>query len=305
MSLTAPARPRSPLARRVRWPALTVGCALPLALLTATPAAADPANPDCYTSTPSGGIVYVCGTEGGEDEGDDGNGNGGGDGGGEPACDLSLVDNFIGATDRYCEGENACWVNNPPFEYPDPESWPEDPPSEGAVYVYKECVGPDGEIVFSDYTWEGGEEGPSLEELAQQAYGALHAPAFSLSFSPPGETLIFLDTWWWAEGAHDGEIVGSAALGVVAVGTPDRLEVDPGDGSGVLSCPVTVAESDACAHTYQRSSDGYPARARLVYDVHFEQNGAPFELPGLPDTLESPWEGAAVPVNESQATVVR
>ncbi|MDT0269503.1 hypothetical protein RM844_24790 [Streptomyces sp. DSM 44915] len=306
MFLTGPERPGRDRPRRPAGRlALPLGLAPLLVWLAPTPALANPADPNCYTQTPSGGIVYVCETEtpgedgGGEDDGGDGGT------GGAPACDLSLVDAFIGATDRFCQGENACWVNNPPFEYPDEASWPEEPPREGAVYVYQECIGPDGEIVFSDYTWQGGEEGPSLAELAQQAYGALNAPAFRLDFSPPDETLIFLDTWWWAAGAHDGEIVGTAALGVVAVGTPNRLEVDPGDGSDVLNCPVTTVESDACAHTYQRSSDGYPARARLVYDVRFEQNGEPFELPGLPEALESPWQETAVPVNESQATVVR
>jgi hypothetical protein len=94
---------------------------------------------------------------------------------------------------------------------------------------------------------------------------------------------------------------------VVAVAEPDHLEVDPGDGSGTISCDFVVNESDERTHTYQRASGdgGYPARARLVYDVHFEQKGSLIEPEGLPDTFESPWEETAVPVTEVQSNVVR
>ena len=102
-------------------------------------------------------------------------------------------------------------------------------------------------------------------------------------------------------------------MGVVALGEPDRLEVDPGDGSGVLSCAWSTVESGECSYTFGRSSvgqpvdgDGLPAfgvRMRLVYQVRFEVNGAPLEVAGLPTTLESPWQTTTVPVAEVQALV--
>ncbi|UED85582.1 hypothetical protein [Streptomyces profundus] len=313
MRLTRGGRGRRgrPARRTVARLLVLLGCLLTFGVVGPPVASADPVDPDCVDRSPQGRVVVDCSREtpgGPGGPGDEGEGSTGGGGSAEPTCDLTQVAAFIGTDEHFCEGENACFISDPTFLYPDPESWPEEPPREGAVYVYKYCVAPGGAIVFDDYLWRGGEEeGPTLEELAEQAFGQLEAPAFTLAFSPPDETLIFLDTWWWAEGAHDDEIVGTAALGVVAIGTPDRLEVDPGDGSAVLHCRVVTSEGDACVHAFQRSSGegGYPARARLVYDVRFEQNGEPFEAPALPDTLEGLWQETAVPVDESQAVVVR
>lgn len=100
----------------------------------------------------------------------------------------------------------------------------------------------------------------------------------------------------------------------IAIGEPDRLEVDPGDGSPALSCPWQTAAAEECAYTYPRASAGRPAggpeglpaftaRMRLVYAVRFEVNGAPLAIDGLPATLESPWREVAVPVAEVQAVV--
>jgi hypothetical protein len=264
-------------------------------------------SPGCWDET-TNEWDYTCGdTTPGEDgdNGDDGSDDGGGTS--EPPCDLSLVEG-TGHPDatRYCEGENACWANIPSEAFPDPEDWPSDPPTPDAIYTYKTCYGPDGEIVFDDWTWVVPEQ-PSIEDLAREAYGRLVAPDFTLAFSPPEESVIYIDTWWWAQGAPEGNIIGSSALGVRAVAEPSHLEVQPGDGSGTIECDFVTTEDDACTHTYERASGdgGYPARARLVYDVHFEQNGNPIELAGFPDTFESPWEETAVPVTEVQSNVVR
>jgi hypothetical protein len=247
---------------------------------------------DCQETVPGGG-----GSGGGE---------GSGDGDGEPPCDLSLAREAEDADEHYCEGENACWVNNPPAMYPTPDTWPEEPPVEGATYVYKYCYAPDGSVAYEGYTWYTPDQ-PPIEDLAREAYGELNAPPFTLTFSPPEESVIYIPTWWWAEGAPSGSITGSAALGVVAVAEPDRMEVDPGDGSDTITCDFVTSESDTCTHTYERASGegGYPARARLVYDVHFEQNGEAFEVEGLPDTFASTWHNADVPVTEVQSNVVR
>ncbi|MDT0341798.1 hypothetical protein [Streptomyces litchfieldiae] len=289
-----------------RWARLTTVGLLTLAALCATSlqhAMADRSDPNCYDKTPGGRIIYICGdNQPGEDgqDGDDGEGSGGT--GGQPQCDLSLVKQY---SETWCEGENACWANIPSAVYPTPDTWPEEPPTEDSVYIFKECLGPDGTIVYSDWSWHVPDQ-PSVEELARQAFGELAAPDFSLAFSPPEQSIIFVDTWWWADGPGEGEIIGSSALGVVAVGTPSHMDVDPGDGSGTMTCPFVTTESDDCSHTYNRASNdpGYTAQARLVYDVHFEQNGNPLDLPGLPDTLEGPWVEAVVPVVESQAVVV-
>ncbi|MFI9465140.1 hypothetical protein [Streptomyces xiamenensis] len=265
------------------------------------------ADPTCeLVETADGKLIYQCSeTTPGEDGSSGGNGNGGG-GSTKPACDLDgIKERFPGADEWYCQGQDACWVNNPTVEYPEPESWPEEPPSEGAVYVYKSCYAPDGTETFGDYTWYTGpeDEGPSIEELALQAFGALETPGFSLAHSPPRNSIIFIDTWWWADGPSNGEISSGAALGVVAIGTPSHIEVDPGDGSGVMTCDFVTSESDACSYTYDRAGD-YTSRGRLVYDVHFEQGGSPLDIAGLPDSLESGWQESTITVAESQAVVV-
>ncbi|MGP4110251.1 hypothetical protein ACTWP5_04950 [Streptomyces sp. 4N509B] len=297
--------PRTPLATRLlrvagrlaAVAALTIGL---IAVAGAGQAHADPSDPSCYVEKPGGGgLIYICGDSDSDENPGDGEG---GDGSGEPSCDMSTVGS---ATNSWCEGENACWANIPSAVYPTPDTWPGEPPNPDAVYIFKVCYDREGNTVYSDWTWYTPQQ-PSLEELAWIAYGELNAPAFDLAFSPPGESVIHVDTWWWADGAPGGSITGSSAGGVIAVAEPDSLEVEPGDGSGTMTCAFVVSESDECTHTYERASrDGYPARARLVYDVHFERNGQVVEPQGLPDSFESAWEETSVPVTEVQANVVR
>lgn len=264
-------------------------------------ALADEQDPDCYVSTPEG-VKYVCSAQRPGGDGDGGSGGSGGGGGpARPSCDLSIVGE---STNRWCEGEYACWANIPSAAYPTPDKWPAGQPSEDSVYIYKNCQNGEGDR-YDEWGWHTPQEdtGPSLQERAMMAFGQLNTPEFSLAFSPPGHSIIYIDTWWWAEGAPAGEIRGSSALGVVAVGTPSHIEVDPGDGSGVMTCDFVTSESDACSYTYSRSGD-YTTSGRLVYDVHFEYDGTTLELPGLPDSLESAWQESGITVTESQAVVV-
>ena len=150
-------------------------------------------------------------------------------------------------------------------------------------------------------------------QAAREAFGRLATPVFTVGFNPPGRAVVGVPTWLWAQTAQAGVITGSSAFGVVAFGEPARLEIDPGDGSGVLDCPWSTAASWVCAYTYARSSVGqrvgpggqpaYTVRMRLVYRVRFENNGAPFVVAGLPAMLESPWQTTSLPVAEIQALV--
>ncbi|MQS05760.1 hypothetical protein [Streptomyces alkaliphilus] len=244
-------------------------------------------------------------------------GPGTGGGGAASACDLALVEvkgRKDASTSRFCEGVYACFINFPSTVYPDPEDWPEGQPTEDSVYTYKACYGPDGARAYGDWGWFVPDE-PSVEQLAWQAYGRLVLPEFSLAFNPPEQAVIFVDTWWWAEGASRDPLRGTSAGGVVAIAEPNRMEVDPGDGSGVLGCPFVVNESKGCSHAYTKASTrgtaaaangsaAYPARARLLYNVRFENNGTPLNLPGLPETIETEWVETPVPVTEIQAVVV-
>jgi hypothetical protein len=297
----------------VRILALSAASALILLMaivVTAEQAAAQDSDEDCLTG--EDGHLGYCETEpGDEDPGGSGGGNsegGGGDAG--PSCphlEEFTQEWYLDRHEFYCEGESACWENDPPIGWEDEAKWP-DPPSEDAGdYIYKYCEDPDGNVTFQDFTWENVPDEPSLEEQAQTAYGQLNAPPFTLAFNPPGEAVIYVETWLWAEDAPSGPLEGSSAFGLVAIAEPDHLEVDPGDGSGTITCDFVTSESDECAHTYERASSdgGYPARARLVYDVHFENDGAPIDIPGAPDTFQSQWQETAIPVTEVQSNVVR
>lgn len=249
--------------------------------------------------------IEVCEDGGGEE----GGGGGGGGGGGEPTCDTSVFDRIDAGGVRFCQGEIACWGNFP-STLPE-DMWEElaGSPRPGPDYIvtYVVCM-IDGERE-SSWQWVIPPEdtGPSLWDLAWIAHGNLATPQFQVAFNPPGRSIVSIETWFWADGATAGNLVGESGGAVTAIAEPDVLQIDPGDGSGVRDCPFTVDEGDACWHAYRRASvgreDGYPAQMRLRYTVRFENNGAPLELDGLPTTLDSPWVSGAVPVAEVQAIV--
>jgi len=279
-----------------------------VALVPASASAVAAAGEGCQlveAGVVNGQMTYKTVCPGDESEGPGEPGDGGSGSGGTPACDLSAVENV--ADFPFCVGTTACAVNNP--SHLDPAEWPEETrPSPTAIYTWRWCETAAGTV---DYVWTWYEpevEGPSLTELAMQAFGALATPGFSVQFNPPGRAVVGVPTWFWAGTGNGGALTGSSAAGVVAIAEPSHLEVDPGDGSGTRTCPWSTSKSDACSATYDRASvrDGaYTARARLVYDVRFENNGAPLDLPGLPTALESPWATASVPVAEVQAVVTR
>jgi hypothetical protein len=249
----------------------------------------------------------------GEDEQDENNNRGPA---GEAPCDLSVIDadsRHEWDNLRWCQGQVACYAHVP-AELQPTEAEQEEKPSDDAEYIYWRCLNPDGSDADAGFDWRE-PDGPSTEELAWEAYGNLSTPSFDLKFSPRERSYVDIATWWWVDGPSTGEIVGSSAAGLVAIGTPSRMEVDVGDGSPTLTCPWVTRESDECQYTYVKASVGGPetspdgpaylAQARLVFDVRFELDGSPIDVPGLPDTLESPWRQAVVPVAEIQALVDR
>lgn len=233
-------------------------------------------------------------------DGDEPVSTGGPAGGSTPTCART-------ASTDYCIGTSACWANVPAAA-PAPEA---ERPSPTAIYTYQSCD-PDPTGTLTGWSWAEPDQ-QTVEAAAQEAFGALATPVFSVGFNPPRRAVVNIPTWFWAQGAGAGEITGSSALGVVAIGSPGRLEVDPGDGSGVQVCAWSVSESDACSWTYLRSSaraagrvgelPAYTARARLVYEVRFTNGGAPLVVAGIPATLESKWQDVSVPVAEIQSLV--
>ncbi|SDU65084.1 hypothetical protein [Jiangella alkaliphila] len=260
----------------------------------------------------NGDLVTVTHCPGGDEGGDEGGGDegGGNEGGGsqEPSCE------FVDLYNEYCDGPNPCWMNVPAAieDHPD---LPQPKPSPDSIPVYWRCRNPD-DSYYDGYEWLENmpvEVEPPLEQQAMTAYGLLVVPDFTLAFNPPEQAYVNLDTWWWADGIDDEELVGSSAFGVVAIATPDHLEVQPGDGSAAFDCDWVTAESETCNYSYARASisgtvsvDGkpaYDAQARLVYTVRFENGGAPLVLPGLPTELTGDWQNTPVPVAEIQSIV--
>ncbi|TDD64456.1 hypothetical protein E1262_28220 [Jiangella aurantiaca] len=287
-----------------------------ITLVQVTPAAAD----DCiqYVETSPGFWEYVnvCdGDEGGGGDEEDGGGDDGGNA--EPECYLGREDQFDYDW-SYCDDDLSCYVYSPPPSAPDPEDWPEPPAGtpEDHVYGMLTCLTqpPEEEVVIYRPAWLPPQEDVvDWEQEALQAFGQLVAPDFDLAFNPPQRAYVTLDTWYWAEGATDGELTGTSAAGLVAIATPERLEVQPGDGSSTLTCPFTVTQSDACSYVYDHASvegtatvDGQPAyegQARLVYTVRFELNGEVMEIDGAPAVFQTPWQATPIPVAEIQAIV--
>lgn len=222
---------------------------------------------------------------------------GGGDTGPAPECELTE------SYPTYCKSEGvACLLNDPALndqEDVEDDAGPKPEAGDEEYHIaYESCSDGSGR----DWFWTTGET-VSTEDLALQAFGELTFTPYTMTFNPPNRTFVNLDTWWWAEGATTDTLVGTSAGAVRALARPDRMEIDPGDGSGVMNCDFVITKSDDCTYTYRKANakDGaYPARMRLVWSVSFEDGGTVLNLPGLPTAFTSPWQDVDVPVREVQ-----
>jgi len=295
---------------------LAVLFAAALVALSATPAQADGdcVPPAVLEMQPDG--TFSCtipgggGTPGGETPG------GQDPGAPQPSCDLAaapapsgqVAENLLEGP--YCLGERFCVTTSVFVPMANPEG---DAPTEDSEGRIRWCS------TGADYQWEsawwtGENEPPSLLERARTAIGQIDLATPTLRTSPTGRTLVSLDTWFWAGGAT--QTASGSAFDLVATATFASMSVDPGDGSGAFSCPLTTtreaAQSD-CRHAYRRASVGgsasvggrpaHSASVRLVYDLAFTVGGTPVVVPGAPTTLEAPLASAPIRVDEVQSIV--
>ena len=105
---------------------------------------------------------------------------------------------------------------------------------------------------------------------ANTALSALSLPRPVPFFAPPAQhvrTLVGVDTWFWVPAASWRPIVRIAAAGsvvVTLVATPVTLQLVPGDGSPLVSCPgpgvpwLWPGTRSLCSHTFQRTSMSRP-----------------------------------------------
>jgi hypothetical protein len=241
-----------------------------------------------------------------DDPGDDGGGGGGGGTG--PICDLG-EEPYV----EFClDDDMPCFADIPsPIVV---ENWPmEDRPSPNHIFTWVYCDDPESDIEYIDADWIRPYR-DSLPDMFWDAYGQLQTPAFTLGFTPEGMSYVGAKTRFTLDGLGDGEIIGAEAGPLQATGTLSHVEIDPGDGTPVIDCDPDL-RSTACEHVYLTMShdqialdlEGRPsftAQARLIYDVTFTIDGEEADqVPGVPNTLESPWNGTLVPVGEIQALV--
>lgn len=240
---------------------------------------------------------------GGGDDGGGGADNGGGGGNAGPACE------FVDIWDQFCRGESPCYIVDPANlqddEHAREHGYPELPerPSEDDHLIFVSCLPPGGERQ-DQYYWASQftEDGVSVRDRLLAAYGALVLPNVTPVFNPPTRTWVNLETWWWAQGASATPVVGSEALGLVAIAEPKEMVVSA--GGQTVTCPVVTAKSDTCRMVFRRSGD-FTATMRISYQVRFEMNGSPFDVPAASNdllTMQSS-DTVAVPVREIQSLV--
>jgi hypothetical protein len=258
----------------------------------------DPATP---------GIQYGCiewSNDGGEDDG--GGSDDGGGGGGTPAPPQCT---FHGIYDDFCIGDRACYKNDP-AAIQDIERAREDTPGladkpeDADRLIFTGCrETPDSEEVRR-YYWDTEIETAtvSIVDRIRAASGALGLPTITATFNPPTRTLVNLETWWWAQGAPTGEVVGSPALGMRAIASPRGMTVSAGGQS--VTCPLVTRMDDTCVMRFRRAGD-YTATMTITYDIRFEMGGRIIPVPAGAEDLTTLTTTATttLPVREVQSIV--
>jgi hypothetical protein len=257
-------------------------------LLPASPAAAAQRCHQEAVKNPDGSITYhlVCTTI---DPGHPGTPGGGG----EEDCGQDTANlPYEGAP--FCMGGIPC-------QYTDnivPLAPPATPAPEGQKWQARYCT--DGTKVL---VLTGGNQPRPLIVQAQEAFGNLAPPGATVRHSPETRGIVKLETWFWLDAAAFGELRGTSAEGLVAVAVPATTVWATGDGATVTCAGpgkeyAEGATSD-CIHIYTRSSARYDGNVTRNWVVHYEQGGAPINIPGAPAALDAdtPW---ALAVAEAQ-----
>lgn len=228
-----------------------------------------------------------------------------------PSCDIASA-----SPSTFCMGTTPCFYKDTVVPYSEPPP-PPPAPTPGADWRVRMCFlpGTPGGGPTGTQEWVGQAPlPPSQLDQSLEATGRIDMPEATLSFNQTVRTLVSLDTWFWAHGLKGEPLRGSGAFGLVAVATPDRLEIRPGDGSAVRRCAWVIAKSDGCSYAYRRSSAGgseraldgraaYQASGTAIWSLHFELGGATVIIPGAQTELRGPEMTAPVVVAEVQTIV--
>ncbi|MGL5829856.1 MAG: hypothetical protein ACRC0L_09855 [Angustibacter sp.] len=189
-------------------------------------------------------------------------------------------------------------------------------PDPKAVRAYIKCDY--GGLVLQKAVWQSPGQRAGAALTAQDGYvavGRIAFPLISVGMSAR-ESMVVIATplSWWAQGAGTAALRGSSAAGLVAIATPDRLDVTTGEaGVAVKRCAfvVSAASAGSCVSEYVKSSvhgtqstrwgPAYTAKVDTFYTISFELNGVPVTIPGFPTDWPGSAATAPLSVTEVQA----
>jgi hypothetical protein len=282
-------------------------------LLPASPAAATHTCTEVEVPLPGGGhrIIRECPPH----EGSGGGGGGGGGGGSAVTCERFVRMGDIG----HVYDEQGRRIR--PVQYVC---------SDGTVWERWECI----PALNPDPPGPPCDDGPAedsrqvFDGLLQQAAARVDAPVPGLrhSFDEPADdgtvrAIVRAETWWWAERAREPVVVDDrdGPVWVRVTATAGALRIDPGDGSGTLTCTsqlaynrhvsyydqVPGAPRGACVHIYQQVFDQVTATMSVTWTIGYE--GFAPGLGAVSGSLgtQTRQQTATFPVKEIQSVIVR
>ncbi len=189
----------------------------------------------------------------------------------------------------------------------------------GQTWLCTNCASPDDEPA-DEPDWEA-----IQADLLLEATASLDLPGPQLRHlydsAPDGRVLgvVRAETWWWTETSAPATArAEDGPLWVEVTAAPAALEVDPGDGGPVVSCPDGGVPYDFgrayhdqeggsdCLHVYQQTSAGQPGEAFTVtatlhWQVHWVSGGPTSGAGSLPPDATT--ETFGLPVGELQSVV--
>lgn len=203
--------------------------------------------------------------------------------------------------------------------------------SDGTEWVQTECVpalNPDPPGPACDSGAAGPTPRQVFDGLLQQAAARVDVPVPGLrhTFDQPADdgtirAIVRAETWWWAERSMAPIVVDDqdGPVRVRVTATPGTPKIDPGDGSGTLTCAsqlpynrhvsyydqVPGEPRGACVHVYEQVLDRVTATMSVTWTLTYE--GFAPGLGAVSGSLgtETREQTVDFPVKEIQSVIVR
>ena len=174
--------------------------------------------------------------------------------------------------------------------------------------------------------------GPSPAELfaalLQRAAARVDIPLPGLrhTFDQPADdgtirAVVRAETWWWTDAPLEPVVVDDqdGPIWVSVTATPGALEIDPGDGSGTLTCTSQLAYNHnvsyhdqvpgeprgACVHVYEQVFDEVAATMSVTWTIAYEGFAPGLGAQSGSLGTQTRDQSTAFPVKEIQSVVAR